>query len=104
MDHGLGAERLDERHLVAVDDQVEVGRLEPEQRVAHRAADEMGHHPGPLGGVADVGEAGQARDPLTEAVDRYLSLRCHESLLEGALRSLPYHDDACGPPPDVRRQ
>ena len=61
----LLAERPREREVVADDDHVEVGALVPEQRVAHRAADQIGL--GARGGVAHRPEARQPGDPASQA-------------------------------------
>ena len=49
-----------------------------------------------------VGEPRRAREPLAEAVGRYLALALPPNRACGALRSLPYHDAPCGCPPSPR--
>ena len=94
VDAGLAAERLDQAEVVAGHDDVEVGALGPAQRVADRAADQIGVGSAARRRLAHPFDAWQRRDPGREALGLDLAGRVGHRVRQAGRGggAVPYHD------------
>jgi hypothetical protein len=94
----VAGKRPRQGEVVAGHDDIEVGALAAKQRVAHRAADQIGIGPGAAGRRADALGARQSADPGGEALEVQFRACGHwlGSALQRRLRCAPYHDGLRG--------